>query len=486
MMVYYASDGGAEQVARANDLIQRLVHLVPQYTRIRLGFVSNMLDPCQPRPARGPFRPVVSFSPVDLEHRGNISMRISEVLSSPGRTNNDFAAVVGSLNDINSVMQTVVPGAPGELVPIGLAPNCPAGTGPDANPNCAVPGISGICYQAAVARDCPVLCGLCRGTGGGGTGGSDPDDDSEGAGSGGGLGGTETACEGGRQTRPFLGDACECPRHCRNCAYSQGVAGACTACENGRALDHTTGECFDPFYCSQTVGVGPTLACVGFRSPPRAIGISVQDAVPDELEEFRSNYSLPFFNIRVPRPGEHDSSIDEMEAVLLALCQQFAEATTTQSPTPEPTRNPTPTPTPAPTASPTLSPTSMPTIRCAENCNQCDAPAPSDTCTECKDYGFLFFGLCIPDRNCDAMPGYSAQLDGSGDPVSRNRLGNICHCVDDDAQFIRTALNINGYRYRTCFAATEHCLPSVDQSHSLGLLTEAMRSYCRVTCDTCG
>ena len=483
MMVYYASTGRAEQVARANDFIQRMVHLIPRYTRIRLGFVSNMLDPCQPRPARGPFRPVVSFSPVEIEHRGNVSMRISEVLSSPGRTNNDFAAVVGSLNDINGVMQTVVPGAPGLLVPIGAAPNCPPGSGPDTNPNCAVPGIEGICYQAAVARDCPVLCGLCQGTAGGGPGGGDAGDS---AGSGGGQRETETACESGRQTRPFLGVACECPRHCRDCAYNLGVAGACTACTNGRALDDTTGECFDPFYCSQTVGAGPTLSCVGSRSPPRAIGISVQDPGPDDFAALSLNYRIPFYNIQVPRPGEHDTSVDEMEALLLALCVSYAEATTTRSPTPGPTGSPTATPTPSPTAAPTEVPTSAPTIRCAENCNRCNAPAPSDTCTECQDYDFLYGGRCITDRNCDAMPGYSAQRDGGGNPVSRNRIGNICHCVDDDAQFIRTALNINGYRYRTCFAAMEHCRPGGDQSHSLGLLTEAMQSFCRVTCDTCG
>ena len=361
MMVYYSATGTAVAVARANDLIQRMLHLVPLYSRIRVGFVSNMLDPCQPRPARGPFRPVVSLGPVEVEHRSDISARVSEVLSSPGRTNNDFAAVIGSINDINGVMQTIVPGAPGVLVPIGASPDCPARGVPDSNPNCAVNGMQSICFEDAVARDCPVLCGRCHDAGSGDAGSGDAGGGSGGAGSGN-SGGGATTCEDGQQTGVLAGDACACDRHCTTCAFdsASAVAGECTAvrpgitavglhgvcsnhrrlqmvpnttasflvwaanqrlchvhrvrvlvhvrvvlllqCTNGRALDGSTGECFDPFYCSETVGSGPTLSCVGTRSPPRAIGISIQDAGPDGLELIRSNFSVPFFDIRVRVP----------------------------------------------------------------------------------------------------------------------------------------------------------------------------------------
>ena len=64
----------------------------------------------------------------------------------------------------------------------------------------------------------------------------------------------------------------------------------------------------------------------------------------------------------------------------------------------------------------------------------------------CQSYDFLFYGLCIGDRVCNSIEGYSAQVDGSGNTVDRNRVGNVCHCVDDDAYFIQTALNLNGYR----------------------------------------
>ena len=233
MMVYYSATGTAAAVARANNLIQRMLHLVPLYSRIRVGFVSNMLDPYQPRPARGPFRPVVSLGPVEVEHRSNISARVSELLSSPGRTNNDFAAVIGSLNDINGVMQTVVPGAPGVLVPIGAGPNCPVQGMPDRNTNCAVSGIETICYVPSVARDCPVICGLCRDAGGAGT-----DTGNVGGGGSGGAGGgnsdgggATTTCLDGRQTGAQAGDACACGRHCTVCVFdsTSAVAGECTA-----------------------------------------------------------------------------------------------------------------------------------------------------------------------------------------------------------------------------------------------------------------
>lgn len=161
MVVYYSTAGASAAIAWANELIQRILYSLPAEEPIRVGFVSNVLDPCQPRPARGPFRPVVSLSPVDVEFRANISARISELLQSPGVTNTAFEDIVGSLEDINRVLQASVPGAPGDAVSIVEVPNCTLVDGRDVNLNCGVVGVANICYQPAVQRDCPLLCGRC-------------------------------------------------------------------------------------------------------------------------------------------------------------------------------------------------------------------------------------------------------------------------------------------------------------------------------------
>lgn len=247
-------------------------------------------------------------------------------------------------------------------------------------------------------------------------------------------------------------------------------------CKNGRALDYQAGDCFDPFYCSVTVGDGPTLACAGLRFPTRSVGFVIQDDGGTGFDAVNLNFSVPFVHVQIPQNTDGDTVTELLhDSINASICMPYNIPIMTSPPTAM-----IPIATASPTAGfslrPSMAPTEVPTInaQCIEFCRVCVLPTPSISCEMCDSYYFLFNGSCISDLECTALAGYSAEIDRFGNPVTREELGNQCQCIDDDERFIQTALDIGGYRFRDCAAAAVegHCTQRADQ---YALLSLAMR-----------